>query len=101
MAVEPWPGYQGMTQTRRRELLEFKIDEARLRWDLLTAQLIAAAVANYEALERADDAEPTEAEKAAESYTRKIKQAAARGFSGEAGGWGHGLSEEAGGWGHG
>ena len=89
MSVEPWPGYQGMTQTRRRELLEFKIDEARLRWDLLTAQLIAAAVANYEALERADD-EPTEVEKAAENYARKINRTAARGFSGEAGGWGHG-----------
>jgi hypothetical protein len=100
MAVEPWPGYQGMTQTRRRELLEFKIDEARLRWDLLTAQLIAAAVANYEALERLEG-EPTEVEKAAESYAGKIKRSAARGFSDEAGGWGHGISEEAGGWGHG
>ena len=100
MALEPWPGYQSMTQSRRRELLEFKIDEARLRWDLLTAQLIASAVANYEALERADG-EPTEAEKAAESFAKKIKESAARGFSGEAGGWGHGLSEEAGGWGHG
>jgi hypothetical protein len=99
MAVEPWPGYRDMSATRRKALLDHKIDEARLRWDLPNAQLVAAAVANFEALERTDS-QPTGVEKAAEEYVDKITTAGASGFSG-AGGWGHGTGDEAGGWGHG
>jgi hypothetical protein len=100
MAVEPWPGYKDMSKTRRKALMEFKIDEARLRWDLPHAQLIAAAVANYEALERTGK-RATVIEKAALGYIDKIKKTGDAGFSGEAGGWGHGIGDEAGGWGHG
>ena len=101
MAVEPWPGYADLSEKRRKALMEFKIDEARLRWDLPYAQAVAAAVANYEALERADGDQPGDVEKAAEEYIEKIKKAGAAGFGDEAGGWGHGVSDEAGGWGHG
>ena len=101
MAVEPWAGYADMSKKRRKALMEFKIDEARLRWDLLYAQAVAAAVANYEALERTDGEQAGEVEKAAEEYIGKIEKAGAAGFGDEAGGWGHGASDEAGGWGHG
>jgi hypothetical protein len=100
MAVEPWVGYKGMSKKRRRALMEFKIDEARLRWDMPYAHTIAAAVANYEALESGAGPE-SDIEKAAKEYIAKIEKAATAGFDGEAGGWGHGVSDEAGGWGHG
>jgi hypothetical protein len=100
MAVEPWAGSKDMSEKRRRALMEFKIDEARLRWDMLYAHTVAAAVANYEALERGAG-QQSDIEKAAEEYVEKIKKAATAGFDGEAGGWGHGVSDEAGGWGHG
>jgi hypothetical protein len=100
MAVEPWPGYRDMSEKRRRQLMEFKIDEARLRWDMQYAYTVAAAVANYEAAERGGGA-PTQLEKDAEGYVDQINKAATAGFSGEAGGWGHGVTDEAGGWGHG
>ena len=90
MAVEPWPGYADLSEKRRKALMEFKIDEARLRWDMLYAQAIAAAVANYETLERADGAQPGEVETAAEEYVEKIKQAVTAVSGGEAGSWGHG-----------
>jgi hypothetical protein len=99
MAVEPWRGYRDMSEARREALLDHKVDEARLRWDLPTAQLVASAVANFEALERAGE-QPTAVEKAAEAYLAKIDEAGASGF-GKAGGWGHGTGDEAGGWGHG
>lgn len=94
-AQEPWPGYQRAEADRRLELLHFKVDEARLRWDLLYAHTVAAAVANYESL---DGNEAGEVYKAAVQYVADIAQAAQSGFS-EAGGWGHG--KKAGGWGHG
>ena len=90
MAVEPWPGYAGTPKSRRKALMEFKVDEARLRWDLLYAQSVAAAVANYEALERGDGAQPNEVETAAEEQLQVIAKAADWGFDDEAGGWGHG-----------
>jgi hypothetical protein len=100
MAVEPWPGYKDMSEERRKALLDFKVDEARLRWDLPYAHAIAAAVANYEALERTGDQE-TEIEAAAGDYVTKINTAGNAGFGDESGGWGHGIADEAGGWGHG
>lgn len=100
MAVEPWPGYAGMSKQRRKALLDFKIDEARLRWDLPYAHAVAAAVANYEALERTGRRR-TEVERAAEEYIEKINKAGNAGFGDESGGWGHGIADEAGGWGHG
>ena len=94
-SIEPWPGYQSQSDSRRLELLTFKVDEARLRWDLLYAHTVAAAVANYEALE---GGEGGTVHKAAVKFVDEIAKAAESGFS-EAGGWGHG--DEAGGWGHG
>jgi hypothetical protein len=100
MALEPWPGYKDMSAERRKALLDFKLDEARLRWDLPYAHVVAAAVANYEALERTGD-QPTEIETAASDYIEKINTVGNAAFGDEAGGWGHGVSDEAGGWGHG
>jgi len=94
-SIEPWPGYQSQSDTRRLELLTFKVDEARLRWDLLYAHTVCAAVANYESLE---GGEAGKVHKAAVTFTDDIAKAAESGFK-EAGGWGHG--KESGGWGHG
>jgi hypothetical protein len=89
MAVPPWPGYDDMTESRRKELLDLKVDEARLRWDLLYAQAVASAVASYEALQRGAGAQPNEVEQAAEEQLEIINKAAGWGFSDEAGSWGH------------
>jgi hypothetical protein len=94
-SIEPWPGYQGQSDNRRLELLTFKVDEARLRWDLLYAHTVCAAVANYESLE---GGEAGKVYKAADTFKDEIAKAAESGFK-EAGGWGHG--KESGGWGHG
>lgn len=94
-SIEPWPGYQSQSDNRRLELLTFKVDEARLRWDLLYAHTVCAAVANYESLE---GGEADKVYKAAVKFKDEIAKAAESGFK-EAGGWGHG--NESGGWGHG
>jgi hypothetical protein len=88
MAVQPWPGYDDMSDSRRKELLDLKVDEARLRWDLLYAQAVVSAVASYEALQRGGG-QPTEVEKAAEEKLDIINKAAGWGFGDEAGSWGH------------
>jgi hypothetical protein len=95
MAIEPWPGYQSASENKRLELLTFKVDEARLRWDLLYAHTVCAAAANYESL---DNNEAGKVFKAAVKYIDEIETAATSGFE-DAGGWGHG--KKAGGWGHG
>jgi hypothetical protein len=87
-AAEPWPGYTRDNDQQRRERLDFKVDEARLRWDLLYAHSLAAAVATYEALDRGAGAEPNAVEKAALEHIEDIAKIAAWGFE-EAGGWGH------------
>ena len=89
MAVPPWPGYDDMSDSRKKELLDFKVDEARLRWDLLYAQAVASAVASYEALLRGGQGQPNEVEQAAEEQLEIINKAAGWGFSDEAGSWGH------------
>lgn len=89
MALEPWPGYAEMSESRREALLDYKVDEARLRWDLLYAHAVAAAVANYEALERADGAQPGKVEQAATTHIETIAKMGGWGFE-EAGGWRHG-----------
>jgi hypothetical protein len=81
MAVRPWPGYEDLSESRRKELLEFKIDDALLRWDLLYAHAVASAVANYEALQRGDGVQPNDVERAADQKFDEIE---------EAGGWRHG-----------
>jgi len=95
-SLEPWPGYQSASDSKRLELLTFKVDEARLRWDLLYAHTVCAAVANYEARE---GGEGGEVYTAAVDLADKIAKSAQSGFANEAGGWGHG--KKAGGWGHG
>jgi hypothetical protein len=94
-SLEPWPGYLSASDSRRLELLTFKVDEARLRWDLLYAHTVCSAVANFEARE---GGEGGAVHTAAVNFADEIAKAAASGFK-EAGGWGHG--EKAGGWGHG
>ncbi len=94
-SLEPWPGYQSASDDKRLDLLTFKVDEARLRWDLLYAHTVCAAVANYESLE---GGEAGAVYKAAVKLAEEIATAAESGFK-EAGGWGHG--KKAGGWGHG
>jgi hypothetical protein len=87
--IEPWPGYTRDSETKRLARLNFKVDEARLRWDLLYAHAVAAAVVNYESLDRGGAGAPGKVEKAAEKHVTEIAKMGDWGFE-EAGGWGHG-----------
>ena len=87
--VEPWPGYTRDSETKRLARLNFKVDEARLRWDLLYAHAVAAAVVNYESLERGGAGAAGKVEKAAEKHVAQIAKMGEWGFE-EAGSWGHG-----------
>ena len=75
-AREPWPGYADESREERAAKLKFKVQEARGRGDRLYAQAVAAAVANYEALQREGD-ERSETEDEARAHFDDV------------GGWGH------------
>ena len=45
---EPWPGYAGLDETERDELLAKKFQQAKEQNDQDYALALAAAVANYE-----------------------------------------------------
>jgi hypothetical protein len=83
--LEPWPGYDGQTETERLDTLEHKVGEARRRGDLLYALAVSVAVASGEALRRGDGA-PTQLEQAAENLARKLHEYGAAQLE-DAGGW--------------
>jgi hypothetical protein len=86
---EPWPKYlEASDDEARLALLQFKVDEARLRWDLLYAHAVAAAVFNYEALKRGGAGAPNALETTAGELISQLGSYGEWGF-GEAGGWGH------------
>jgi hypothetical protein len=85
--VEPWPGYADASESDRLARLHFKVDEARLRSDLLYAHAVAAAVANYESLARDGASAAGELEKAAGDHLAEIAKA---GSVQKPRSWGHG-----------
>jgi len=47
-AREPWPGYAGLPDDEREQLLAKKFQDAKTKGDQSYAYALAAAVANYE-----------------------------------------------------